>query len=484
MKYTFENIAGYDREKEALRGLCEIVKNRRKYLCRGARLPKGLVLYGEAGTGKTLFARVLASECGLRVLRVDPGAAKKEKDLCRMIKKAFASASRRDEPTMILFDELDKVLPNRDEEYFTDQAKMIQAQLLTLIDGMDGRGNFIFVATCNDYAELPETLIRPGRIDRKIHLGLPDYLSRVNILKMYMTGSACLFALPAEEIAKNCVGFSCAALETFVNECVLNCDAEGKIGISLIEGKLHEMRLDDLPEKSSEFKRRIDACLALGMFVVARSFDNGDYTLSLDSDTVNNVNLDTVIHDYDSDYAADYEEFDGEAEEASGEGERRGKKIYHTGRDCLHAICALFGGYAAEKLILQEVYDNVGRIFWTADAVLTGMSERGVLGPDFRYSESRNEDLKYPETRVLAINDRLDKLAEECLREAEAIVLANREIIEKFLPVLVVRERLNRATCEACLKEWGGLKKSGRGEALIGCLNGIRDITDVAKYAE
>lgn len=147
MNYNFESIAGYETEKEELKRLCEIFSNREKYEQKGANLPKGIIFYGETGTGKTLFAKVMANECGLGILKIDLGNVETEKSICKQVKTVFAKAARRKEPTMVFFDELDKVLSNDKELYRTDRSKTVESQLLTLIDGMDSAGNIVFVAT-------------------------------------------------------------------------------------------------------------------------------------------------------------------------------------------------------------------------------------------------------------------------------------------------------------------------------------------------
>ena len=151
------------------------------------------------------------------MITIDLGNLVDKSSLPKKIKKAFESARESDEPAMIFFDEIDKVLPNESEEYYSDHSKAILAQLLTLIDGMNCNKNFIFVATCNEYENLPSTLIRPGRIDKKIHIGPPDYHSRVEILKLYAGKTNCTFEMNMDELAKLCNGFSCAALETLIN---------------------------------------------------------------------------------------------------------------------------------------------------------------------------------------------------------------------------------------------------------------------------
>ena len=101
MNVNFEKIAGYEVEKQELKRLCDIFNNRVKFQNKGAKLPKGIIFYGESGTGKTLFAKVMASECDLEVLKINISEIEKESDICKLIKKTFAKANRKKEPTMI-----------------------------------------------------------------------------------------------------------------------------------------------------------------------------------------------------------------------------------------------------------------------------------------------------------------------------------------------------------------------------------------------
>lgn len=457
MSYTFDDIAGYEQEKAELAQLCEIIAHRDVYAQRGAKLPKGIVFYGETGTGKTLFAKVLADACGLQVIRIDLGDIVSEATVCRKIRRAFASAAKRKEPSMIFFDEIDKVLPNAREEYVTDRSKTILAQLLTLIDGMDSGSNFIFAATCNDYAALPVTLVRPGRIDKKMHIGLPSCSSRAAVLGLYMARSSCQFTLSAQDIAALCTGFSCAALETLVNECILHSDERGAVSEQLVHECITEIRHEDIPRRRPARKDLLDAYRNVGCFVVARTFNDGEYTLCLERDTVCNRYFDDILHDYDDDYHEDGDEYfdeDEDGEEAAQESE----KAYYTKYDCLHALCALLGGYAAEEVLLHKVYDNVSASLWTADKLLLGMSFDGLIGPELRFSGSRDEDLPYARERVQAINAAFDGFMQECYRRAKAIVTANGELIEKLACMLAQQRTMGRQACEEVLSDLGGIR--------------------------
>ena len=482
MNYRLADIAGYAQEKEELERLCEIINNRDMYLARGAKLPKGIIFYGETGTGKTLFAKVMASLCNLEMISIDLGNLADKNSLLKRIKKAFESARKCSKPTMIFFDELDKVLPNVSEEYYSDHSKAILAQLLTLIDGMNSNKNFIFVATCNDYENLPSTLVRPGRIDKKIHIGPPDYPSRVEILRFYAGKTSCTFEMTMEELAKLCTGFSCAALETLVNECVLQSDGNGFISEKLIKERILESKSEDLPRKIPTQADMINACRNIGCFIVARSLNSGDYLLRLGNDTVCNLYFNAAISRYDDDFddedGIDFEiKSDDETLKNSGIGFRDRNydnedddeyddededdedfNFYYTKSDYLNAICALIGGYVAEEVVLKKLYNNTYYLLTTVDCILLGMSRDGLMGLALRYTSGRNDDIEYTREKLNKINDEFDKIIDYCYKRAKPIVEANAELIGKLMPILVDKRNIFKPECEKILSDLGEIK--------------------------
>lgn len=486
MKNTFDDIAGYAREKEELQKLCEIINNRRSYLEKGAKLPKGIIFYGETGTGKTLFAKVLASACSLKVLTIDAKNFSDGRAISKQIKKAFAAAARSKEPAMIFFDEIDKVLPNAVDDYDTDTSRAILTQLLTSIDGMDSSGNFIFVATCNYYFDLPETLVRPGRIDKKIHIGNPDYASRIDILQRYMGKTSCRFEIAPEELAKLTPGFSCAALETLVNECVLHSDENMFVSEQLIRYTILENKTEDIPRPSPTQADIANACRNIGCFVVAKNFDDGDYLLRLGDDTVCNLYFNGLIASHDDDYddedgidfgaAADRDECDEDNygdddyddddydeddydEDDYNDDEDDAVSCYYSEEDYLHAVCVLMGGIAAEEVVMKKRYGNVGRVLSTVDLVLMGMSYNGFFGHELRYSISRSKIFPYPDARIDAINAKMCDIASKCMQTAMQIVKANATLIEKLIPILIEKSSIFKKDCEEIVASLGGVVK-------------------------
>lgn len=451
----FNLIAGYEKEKEELVALVDVIKNRKQYESKGGSLPKGIIFYGEAGTGKTLFAQVLSHECGLNTIKIDISRSDNAEGICKQIRKAFSSGAKSKKPSMIFFDELDKVLPNDREEYYTDQSKIILTQLLTLIDGMDSSGNIIFVATCNDYYSLPSSITRPGRFDKKIGIGLPDHQSRVAILKMYAGRTSCKFALPFESISKLCGGFSCAAIRTFINECVLRSDENNFISETVIREKVSEINNEDLVTKKSEFCYKLNAIRSLGSFVVSRSLCDSSYLLSMASNSVCNSFLNGVIFSFGSDYYDDYYDYD-EDDESDGESTEVSTEVYSS-TDYVMAITAILGGFASQEIILGKIYDNIPLI-QAIDAILIQMSKCGMLGLDMMYIEDRNNSFPYSDERLERINKRFEEITEECYDRAKAIVEANKELIKKLTPILVDQESIEKKQCEEIIDSLGGLK--------------------------
>lgn len=457
MTYTFDSIAGYTQEKKELMALCDLFNNRKKYEKKGAHLPKGIIFYGDVGNGKTLFAKVLASECGLNTINIDLSESDKAYNICKQIKQAFTKGEKSDSPTMIFFDELDKVIPNEGEDYHSDREKTILSQLLTLIDGMQSGSNIIFVATCNNYNCIPESLVRPGRIDKKIGISKPDFESRKEILKMYMEKSSCKFDIDIDELSRLCSFVSSASLETLVNECILSSDENNFVSADLIKKKLYEIKEEDIPRKKSQFNEMLYACKNLGSFVVAKFFNDGDYTLSTDDSTVCNDYFNNILHDFDSSYDEDddydddeYSDFDEDFDDANT------NKEYSSKIDYINTITTLLGGYCAEALILNKLYSNMEWSFALIYIILSWMSKCGMLGLDNIYYEL--DSSYFPERKLERLYDIFDEIINDCYKVANEIVAKNINLIKRLMAVVSEKGDIRKNEAEVLIEEFGGIK--------------------------
>lgn len=455
---AFDKIAGYPREKEELQKLAEIFSNREKYERKGAVLPKGIIFYGPAGTGKTLFAEVLAEECSLEKINISISDSASEGDICKQIRKAFLQGSKRKAPVMIFFDELDKVLPNERERYYSDRSKTVLAQLLTLIDGMEKVNNIVFVATCNDYYALPESITRAGRFDKKICLGLPDNATRTAVLEMYMQSSPAKFEMSPESIAKLTSGFCPAALKTLVNDCILMSDENNYITEDLIRRKINEISEEDLPAERSEQSYTVDAVRNLGGFLIARAYCNSDYVLTVEEDSVCNGFLESIIDDEEYDYDDDdydYDDDDYEDDDDDEDEDEQSSFSIYSKADFLAAVTALLGGFAAQELLLGKIYSNLHGRVTDINNLLFRMSACGMLGFDVCYDSCRV--LPYSEKFRERTETVFTKIIEECFEKAKEHLQRNITLLQKLVPVLASRKSIDKCECEALIEEFGGI---------------------------
>jgi cell division protease FtsH len=219
-KVRFSDVAGIDEEREQLSEVVNFLKFPEKYKNIGARIPKGILLVGPSGTGKTLLAKAIAGEAGVPFFQVT-GSAFDEKYVgvgAERVRKIFEEA-KKVSPSIIFIDEIDVVAQNR----YTGKSYSEQTlnQLLAEMDGFDSDSSVIIIAATNHKEVLDPAILRPGRFDRHIYVPLPDVKSREEILKVHARNKFFADDVSLSEIAKKTVGFSGANLENVLNEAAL-----------------------------------------------------------------------------------------------------------------------------------------------------------------------------------------------------------------------------------------------------------------------
>ena len=217
---TFKDIAGITEIKEELEEVVDFLNNPKKYIEYGVKLPKGVLLVGPPGVGKTLIARAVAGEAdvpffyqsGASFVQIYVGMGAKK------VRELFAKA-KQSAPAIIFIDEIDAVGKARSGKS-NDERESTLNELLTQMDGFDGDSGVIVIAATNKIEVLDDALLRAGRFDRRVHVGLPNIEDRKRILELYLSGKN--HEINIEKLVNETAGFSSAALATLINEALLN----------------------------------------------------------------------------------------------------------------------------------------------------------------------------------------------------------------------------------------------------------------------
>lgn len=219
---TFKDVAGIDEAKEELHEIVDFLKNPSKYLKMGARIPKGIIMFGAPGTGKTLLARAIAGEAGVpffhtsgsefEEMLVGAGASR--------VRDLFAKAKRA-APALIFIDEIDAVARKRGTRIQSGSTEQTLNQILVEMDGFEKNTNVIVIAATNRPDVLDRAILRPGRFDRQVRIELPDKDGRLDILKIHARNKKFAKNVNLERVAGRTVGFSGADLENILNEAAI-----------------------------------------------------------------------------------------------------------------------------------------------------------------------------------------------------------------------------------------------------------------------
>lgn len=239
-KVTFADVAGINSEKQELMEVVEFLKNKEKFKAMGARVPRGVLMSGEPGTGKTLLARAIAGEANVPFFAasgsdfsgiiVGLGVAK--------IKEIFEMA-KRSAPSILFIDEIDAIGQKRSRNSFNDQDReQTLNQLLIEMDGFSNDTGIIVIGATNRPDMLDHALLRPGRFDRQVHIELPDLSGRREILDLYAKKIKLAKDINLQDVARGTTGFSGADLENLLNEGALHA----------VRQKRHEIIQEDLDE--------------------------------------------------------------------------------------------------------------------------------------------------------------------------------------------------------------------------------------------
>ena len=436
-KVTFEDVAGVDEEKEELEEIVEFLKNPRKFTEMGARIPKGVLLVGQPGTGKTLLAKAVAGEAGVPFFIISGS------DFVEMFVGVGASRVRdlfeqakRNAPCIIFIDEIDAVGRQRGAGLGGghDEREQTLNQLLVEMDGFGSNEGVIVLAATNRPDVLDKALLRPGRFDRQIVVSAPDVLAREKILEVHSRNKKISEDVDLKTIAKNTSGFSGADLENVLNEAALLAARRDLKQIRMAEIEDAMVKVTMGPEKKtrvrSEKENKLVAYHEAGHAVVSRFLPT--------QDSVHQISI------VPRGMAGGYTMYRPTED-----------KNFMSKSEMEETIVSLLGGRVSEKLILNDIStgasNDIERASKIARDMVTkyGMSEKigsimfgsgqeeVFLGRDF--TQSKN----YSEETASIIDEETKKIIDTAYQRAEQILKDNMEKLHVVAEKLLEKEKID-----------------------------------------
>ena len=445
-KVTFRDVAGADEEKADLEEIVDFLKEPKKYMALGARIPKGVLLVGPPGTGKTLIAKAVAGEAGVPFFSISGSdfvelyvgvGASRVRDLFDQAKKHA--------PAIVFIDEIDAVGRQRGAGLGGghDEREQTLNQLLVEMDGFGNNAGVIVMAATNRADILDPALLRPGRFDRQIYIGVPDIKGRVEILKVHARKKPFEDDVSFDAIARSTVGFTGADLENLLNEAALLAAREGKtkIGLKDIDNAFLKVIMGNEKKNRviTEHERKITAYHEAGHALTSRVLPT--------QDPVQQVSI--VPRGRAGGFTLNMPKED---------------KYYNTKQQMEEELIVLLGGRVAEKLIIDDIStgasNDIQRATDIARKMVTkyGMSEK--IGPiDFSSTQSEvflgrdfaNTNQLSEQTASL-IDSEVKELIHKAYERCEQILRENMDILHRLAQFLLENETMDNAQLEAIYK--------------------------------
>lgn len=439
---TFQDVAGVDDAKKELEEVVDFLKNPAKYRRIGARTPKGVLLFGLSGVGKTLLARAVAGEAGVPFfsmagsefmeMLVGVGASR--------VRDLFAQA-KASAPSIIFIDEIDAIGRQRGRGMIGghDEREQTLNQILVEMDGFTPNDNVMVIAATNRGDLLDPALLRPGRFDRRVTLDMPDKDGRLAILKIHARGKKFAKGIDWPKIADRTVGFSGADLENMLNEAAIHAAREGKATIEMsdVEEAATKVKLGPAKKRlQTDEDRQITAYHEAGHALTAHFLPKTDPVQRI-SIVARGMSL-------------------GHTEISSTGADR----THETKTRLLQAITAMLGGRAAENLVFNEMTAGAANDIKNATKIARamvvdfGMSMLGPvnLGANSEYGEFGSLDFYEGPTISPATQEKIDnevnKIIESCYKNAEEILKKNKKLLDKVVEKLLIKETLDKEEFE------------------------------------
>ena len=443
-KFKFTDVAGEDEEKAELEDVVDFLKNPKKYIDLGAKIPKGVLLVGPPGTGKTLLAKAVAGEAGVPFFTISGSdfmelfvgvGASRVRDLFETAKKS--------KPCIIFIDEIDAVGRQRGAGMGggNDEREQTLNQLLVQMDGFEDNEGIIVIAATNRVDILDPALLRPGRFDRRVNIGYPDIKGREEIFKVHSKNKPISKDVDVKTIARITSGFTGAEIENLLNEAA----------ILVAKDNRNEITTEDLQKSIMK--------VTLGPQKKSRVIDEKD-------------KLDTAIHESGHALISKLAKEQSPVHEVSII-PRGGAGGYTVSTDedstvyfrekLLCKIQMLLGGITAEKLYVGDISTGASNDLKRASNIARRMvsewgmsSEIGMVycGSDSELFLGRNyqERMPYSENQASVIDQEVKNIIDMCQKETEKILKANKKKLMTMANVLLEKETIYSEEIDMILK--------------------------------
>lgn len=442
-KTKLDDVAGLMEEKEDLEEIIDFLKSPDKYTKVGARIPKGILLEGAPGTGKTLLAKAVAGEAGVPFFSISGS------DFVEMfvgvgasrVRDLFAEA-KKSSPCIIFIDEIDAVARRRGTGMGGghDEREQTLNQMLVEMDGFGVNEGIIVMAATNRVDILDPAIMRPGRFDRKISVGAPDVRGREDILKVHARNKPLAEDVDLKQVAQTTAGFTGADLENLLNEAAILSARNDRQYITMEDIRKSFIKVGIGSEKKSRIisdkEKKITAYHESGHAILFHVLPDMDpvYTISIIPTGPGAAGYTMPLPEKD--------------------------EMFLTKGKMLQDIMVLLGGRIAEEIVFGDITtgasNDIKRATREARKMVTkyGMSENiGVINYDDEDEEVFiGRDLAHPRSHSEYITGEIDKevktIIDDCYKKAKDIILENREILDKSAALLIEKERITREEFE------------------------------------
>jgi cell division protease FtsH len=437
-KVRFKDVAGLDEEKEELIEIVDFLKKPEKFTKMGAKIPRGVLLYGKPGTGKTLIAKAIAGEADVPFISMSGsefiemfaglGASR--------VRKLFEKA-RKLSPCIVFIDEIDAIGARRTSNSGAEtENNQTLNQLLVEMDGFSSEETIIVLAATNRPEMLDQALLRPGRFDRQITIPTPDLKGRLEILKIHSENKKISDNVNLESIAEDTAGFTGAELANILNEAA----------IIATKNQHEEIENDDIEEAVKK--------VTVGLEKHSRVYSDKDKKL-------------TAYHEAGHAVVSKYLPTQTDVKEVSiiPRGVAGGYTMYKSDEDKYYIsrtemqekLIALLGGRAAEKLVLDDISTGASNDIEVATKIARemvtkyGMSDN--LGPiDFQGKE-QNDMLIFGENIGDKIGAEVKALIDTAYSDAQRLLIAHRDKLDMIAKMLLQKEKINEQEFKRIFEE-------------------------------